>query len=90
MGELWSNVKPIVEAGVLGALLLLTIRLWLKSNREFRDSMEQRVLSEKEHSKELMKLQTGHAVEMMTVLKQYDMTLSTVNTTLEKLVPGED
>lgn len=89
MGELWALLKPIVEAGVLGALLILAVRLWISANKEVRQEMENRVLSEKEHSKELMRLQAVHAKELTDLLRQYDGTLIAVNSTLERLIPEE-
>ena len=83
MGELWDNVKPIVEAGVLGAMLLLMIRLWIMANKTAMKNMEERVKDEKEHSKAMLKLQTDHNKALAGLVRQYDTTLTAINATLD-------
>ena len=85
MSNFWNVAKPIIEAGALGALLILTVRLWLKTTSMLEESTKQRVMDEKEHSKEIMKLQAEHNREMTELVRQYDGTLTAVHSTLRSL-----
>jgi hypothetical protein len=85
MIDYWNIAKPIIEAGVLGALLLLTIRMWQAANKEVRTSMQDRVDAEKDHGKQLLKLQSENNRQMTELIRQYDSSLTAMNATLTAL-----
>lgn len=85
MRDFWNIAKPLVEAGVLGSLLLLIIRLWQAANKEVRTSMQDRVVAEKEHGKELLKIQSENNRQLTEVIRQYDASLTAMNATLTAL-----
>lgn len=85
MGDLWGTAKPLIEAGVLGAVLILAIRMWLHTGKKWEQMVDNYVKSEKEHSKEMLKLQTENNKELLKIVRQYDMTLTSVDSTLSKM-----
>jgi hypothetical protein len=79
----WISItKSLLELGGLGALLVLTVNLWIKSHKELKDEFDKRVLAEKEHGKELLKIQAEYNRQHMELIRQYDATLTTVNQTM--------
>ena len=85
MSDFWGLAKPILEAGTLGALLLLTVRLWLKTTSMLEESTKERIKDEKEHSKEIMRLYVEHNKDMTELVRQYDGTLTSIQSVLKQL-----
>lgn len=85
MGDIWTSVKPILEAGALGGMLILVIRLWVMANRIIREEMEKRVQAEREHGKELLRIQTDHSHKITDILQKYEQTLRAVHTSIQVL-----
>lgn len=90
MAEIWTNIKPILEAGVLGAMLILVIRLWMIANKEVRTTMAERIQDEKEHSKDLIKVSSEHNRQMVDLVRQYDSTLTSVNSAMTTMMDRMD
>lgn len=90
MSEFWNTAKPIVEAGTLGALLILMIRLWRLANKEVREIMEVRVQTEKEHGKEILKISTECNRQMAGMVNQYNATLTSINETLSAMAESRE
>ena len=86
MPDFWTYGKPILEAGVLGAMLLLTIRMWIHTGNKWESMAQQTIDSERNHSKELLKLQMQNNNHLIEIIRQYDSTLSSVESTLTNLV----
>lgn len=85
----WITIaKGILELGGLGALLILTVHLWIKSHKELKEEFDKRVLAEKEHSKELLKIQSEYNKQHMELIRQYDATLTSVNQTMTAMAEG--
>lgn len=85
MGEAWDIIKPILEVGAVGAMLVIMIRFFRGANNDLKTSLEERLKDEKEHSKEKMKLQIEHNKELAELARKYDETLVGVSGTLDKL-----
>jgi hypothetical protein len=90
MTDFWNIAKPIVEAGVLGALLILIIRLWMVANKEVRATMELRVQAEKDHGKEILRISTEYNKQLAEMTRQYDLTLTSVNATLTAMAESRN
>jgi hypothetical protein len=84
--DLWTYAKPLVEAGVMGAMLVLMIRMWIHTGNKWEEMAQQTIDSEKEHSKELLKIQAQNNTSILSIVRQYDSTLSSVEATLTKLM----
>ncbi len=84
--ELGSALKVFLGYGATGALAVTMTILWIRGNLENRRINEGRIEAEKLHSKDLMRLQSEHAKELVTLIKQGNETLSLVNSTLDKLL----
>jgi uncharacterized protein (UPF0371 family) len=85
LGETWDVLKPILEVGAVGAMLLIMIRFFKGANSDLKTSLEDRLKDEKEHSKAIMKLQIEHNKEVSELTRKYDETLVGVSGTLDKL-----
>lgn len=86
ISEAWPVLKAILEVGAVGALLVLMVWFFRGASKDLKACLEKRVQDEKDHSKELMRLQTEHNKELVGVVRQYDETLTSVNATLDSLV----
>jgi hypothetical protein len=85
MGEALTVVKAVLELGALGVLLVFSVRMWWKWTDRFEVQANARIQSEKDHSKELMKLQAEHNRELTSLVRDYENTLNTVIVTLRRL-----
>lgn len=88
--SLWPALKMYLGMGATGATAVLFAILWVRKDFETKKLNESRINSERDHSKELMKMQTDHSREMIGLIKQYDQQVSSVNKTLDELVSRED
>ncbi|NIN63168.1 MAG: hypothetical protein GTO63_00310, partial [Anaerolineae bacterium] len=68
-----------------GVLLFLVIKLWIHAGRELKASQEARIESEREHGKEKLLIERECNKEMAGLVKQQDMTLGAVESTLQTL-----
>lgn len=85
MGDLWTVLKAVVELGALGVLLALMVMIWMRTNKELKESMRDRLVDEKEHKKELLRQQTDYNQALSSLIRQQDETLNGLNTVLERV-----
>jgi hypothetical protein len=83
--DVWNVAKPILEVGVVGALLFLMVRREGTKDKRLQELMEARVQDERTHGREILKMERDNHREMKELLKQYDMTLASTESTLESL-----
>jgi hypothetical protein len=82
MADWLTIAKNIVELGALGTLLILMVKLWCDANNDLKVTM-------KEHTRELVQIQSDHNKELTGLLRQYDSTLNAVNATLTLMEAGK-
>lgn len=88
--ELLPALKVFLGYGATGALAVIMTIFWVRERREIKKSNENRIEAEKLHQKDMMRLQSEHAKELVALIRQCDQTISMVNTTLDKLLARED
>lgn len=86
LDEIWNILKPIAEFGIVAVLLWIMIRERRGKDRELKETMEKQIEQERDHSKEMMKLQDKNTQEQFDIIRQYDLTLNSLNATLEKFI----
>lgn len=85
VSEVWPVLKEILETGVIGAVAVLMIFIWLKKDKELRSEKDARLEDSKEHKKELLKLQAEYNREVTSIVHQYDKTVSSVALLMDRV-----
>lgn len=85
LGNAWDFIKPFLEFGIVGVLLWMTLKDRGKLGAKLTHVLEQQVLNEKEHGKEILAVERGCNKQIIELAKQMDMTMATVENTLESL-----
>lgn len=86
--DIWNVVKPFVEFGIVGVLLYMMIRQARQDQRYLTKVLEDQVERERQHAKEKLQMERDCARQYVEMLKQVDMTMATVESTLASLVGG--
>ena len=73
--EIWEVARPILEFGVVGAILLLAILACRGLYKDLKKSQEARIAEEHAHSD-----------AFVTLVRQMEATVAEVDKTLEELV----
>ena len=85
LDEIWGIVKPILEFGIVGALLFMVIRGIRYKDSETKNALQELAKVERERGREMLALERDRNKELVELLRHYDELLSGVNVTLESL-----
>lgn len=90
MNDLWPALKVFLGYGATGATAVLFIIFWVRERAETKRLNEARIQSEKDHGKDMMKLQADSTKEVIALTHQVSESLSMINVTLDKLLAKEE
>jgi hypothetical protein len=85
LNEIWPVLKEFLRVGPVGAVAIVMLWLWYAKDKELRKERQERLADEKEHKKEMLKLQAATIRDHADVIRQYDMTLTSVTMLVERL-----
>lgn len=84
--EATLGIGKLIEAGILGALVVVMI-FWLRrKDGELKECQEKRIEAGSEHRKEMMELEREHRKEQIDQIRMYDASLNAMENTLQALV----
>jgi hypothetical protein len=72
--ELWNVLKPLLEIGVVGAILIIVIRIWLRADRRYEKAMEERIREKEQHRQETV----------------YEASLTSMNTAIQEFLDSDE
>lgn len=83
--EFWGVVKPILEFGIVGTLLIIVLKSHAKKESIIESIMQERLGDERSHKEEIVALERERQREMKELMHQYEESLAAVEKTLDSL-----
>jgi hypothetical protein len=88
--ELWNVLKPLLEIGVVGAILIIVIRIWLRADRRYEKAMEERIREKEQHRQETVRLHEKHSKEYLELVLKYEASLTSMNTAIQEFLDSDE